>query len=145
MQLVKRTPTNSNLAWYEREFNRLFGDSCGCEADSIASWSPAVDIYEDENHFTVSASLPGMSRQDVKVSLENGILTISGERSLANGDKADNYTRLEQAYGAFARSFSLPDTIDLPKVEAVMDKGVLTVTLPKAEAARPKQIDIKVH
>lgn len=145
MQIVKRSPTNTNQSWYDREFNRLFGDSCGCETDCITCWSPAVDVYEDENHYSLSASLPGLSREDVKVSLENGILTVSGERRLAESESPDNYTRIEQSYGAFSRSFSLPDTIDVAKVEATMDKGILTVTLPKAETARPKQINVKVN
>jgi HSP20 family protein len=129
--------------------NRLFHDFWGGRSaadEALAcAWTPAVDILEEEDAYTVSMALPGLSQGDVKVGIENNTLTISGERKLDKEDKRDDYARIEQFYGTFSRSFTLPNTIDASKVEAHMDKGVLKVVLPRREEARPKSIEVKVH
>lgn len=133
----------------QREMNRFFSDYWGgrtpAEEVITGSWTPAVDIFEDADHFQVAVALPGLTQSDVKVNIENNVLTISGERKLENEDKRDKYTRIEQFYGSFTRTFTLPNTIDAGKVEAKMDKGVLLVTLPRREETKPRAIEVKVN
>jgi HSP20 family protein len=128
--------------------NRLYQDFWGRSPDGetlAGEWTPAVNIREDKDEYVLSVALPGLDQQDVKVNLENNALTISGERKLEHEDKRDSYSRIEQFYGSFTRSFSLPNTIDATKVEAKMEKGVLTISLPRREETKPKAIEVKVH
>jgi len=111
-------------------------DVCGC-------WTPNADVYEDEQAFIMTMDLPGFTREDVKIELENDILSICGDRKF-DEQKRGSYHRLEREYGDFCRSFSVGNRVDQAKIEATMDKGVLTVRLPKAEASKPKQIEVKV-
>jgi len=145
MALVRWNPNREMTNW-QREWNRMLGDFLGDTTDSVTgNWAPQVDIYEDENHVVVSAALPGMAQEDISVNIENNTLTISGERKFANEEKKDRFTRVEQFYGNFTRSFALPNTIDQEKIEATMDKGILSVTLPKREETKPRSIKVKVH
>lgn len=137
-----------DLATIQNEMNRFFnGGTARYDQEDFltGSWIPQVDIFEDEDHIKVLAALPGMKQKEINVNIENNVLTISGERKLENEDKRDNYARVEQHYGSFSRSFSLPNTIDAGKVEASMDKGILTVNLPKREEAKPKLIEVKIN
>jgi HSP20 family protein len=109
-----------------------------------AGWTPAVDIYEDSEGITLKADVAGIDPKDVDVKIENGILTMKGERKLEKEDKKDNYTRVERYYGAFTRSFTIPPQVDTAKVIAETKHGVLKVFLPKAPEAKPKQIQVKV-
>ena len=146
MTLVRWNPF-CDLDVLQREVSRLFDGNIlrSSEEDFLAgSWTPQVDIFEDGEAITVSAALPGLSKKDIKINIENHILTIAGERKLAHEDKSDNYTRVEQFYGSFYRSFTLPNTIDAGKIDATMDQGILKVTLPKREETKPKQIEVKV-
>lgn len=129
------------------EIDRLFGEvfptRAGARGD-IGGWTPNVDIYEDKDAITISVDLPGVNQKDVKLNIDNNVLTLSSERKLEHEDKKDNYHRIERFYGTFSRSFSLPNTVDVEKIDAHMENGVLKITLPKREEAKPKQIEIKV-
>ncbi len=110
-----------------------------------AQWAPLVDISEDDQEYTIKAELPGLEKDQVKVTVENGTLLISGERVSENEEKNRKYHRVERAHGSFLRSFTLPDDADGTKIRAEFKNGVLKVHLPKAEAAKPKSIEIKVN
>lgn len=111
---------------------------------TVAQWLPLVDITEDDNQYLIKAELPEVRKEDVKVTVENGVLTISGERKFEKEEKEKRYHRIERAYGSFTRSFSVPDDADDAKVSADFKDGVLTVRLTKSEKARPKAIEVKV-
>lgn len=114
--------------------------------DSLAAaeWSPAVDITEDDQSYVIKAELPEVKKEDVRVTLENGVLTLTGERKLEKEEKGRKYHRIERAYGTFSRSFALPENIDAGRVTAAFKDGMLTVTVAKSENAKPKQIEVKV-
>jgi HSP20 family protein len=104
-----------------------------------------VDISEDNNEYVVKAELPEMKKEEVKVSVENGELTISGERKIEKEEKGKKYHRIERSYGSFMRSFTLPETVSGEKVSAEFKDGILTVHLPKDEKTKPKSIEVKVQ
>src|SRR5437763_16356075 len=107
-------------------------------------WSPSVDIYETENELVLQADLPDVKLEDIEVRVENETLTLKGERKFQKDDSVKGYHRIERSYGSFTRSFSVPATVDAEKVGAEFKNGVLTVTLPKKEAAKPRQVKIEV-
>jgi len=115
------------------------------EAMTIAQWAPSVDISEDDKEWLVKADLPEVKKEEVKVSVENGVLTITGERKFEKEEKDKKYHRIERAYGNFLRSFALPDAADGTKVAAEFKDGVLKVHLPKNEKATPKAVEVKVQ
>jgi len=117
----------------------------GKEALTVAQWSPLVDIAEDEKGYLIKAELPDMKKEDVRLTVENDVLVISGERKLEKEEQGKKYHRIERAYGSFARSFSLPDDADGSKVSADYKDGMLHVHLPKSERSKPKAIEIKVR
>lgn len=110
----------------------------------LSSWSPAVDVAEDKEHFKFHVELPGVKKEDVKISLNDGVLSVRGERSFKDEEKKKNYHRIERSYGMFERSFTLPNTVMADKIEANMKDGVLEIMVPKREEAKPKEIEIKV-
>jgi HSP20 family protein len=112
------------------------------EALGEDSWLPAVDIRETDEHFIFTAELAGLSKDDVAISIEEKVLTIAGERALEGKEENQNFHRIERSYGKFSRSFSLPQDVDQEKVSANFDNGLLTVAVPKAEAVKPRQIEI---
>jgi HSP20 family protein len=114
------------------------------ESLTVSEWTPLVDITEDDKEYLIKAELPEVKKDDVKVTVENGLLTISGERKIEKEEKGKRYHRVERAYGSFVRSFSLPDDADGNKVNAEFKDGVLRVHLAKSEHAKPKQIEVKV-
>jgi HSP20 family protein len=114
------------------------------EALTISSWTPLVDITEDEKEYVLKVELPEVKKSDVKVTVENGVLTISGERKLEKEEKNRRFHRIERAYGQFVRSFTLPDDSETENVSAEFKDGVLQVRVSKSEKARPKAIDVKV-
>jgi HSP20 family protein len=116
----------------------------GQENMTITQWAPSVDIIEDDKEWLVKADLPEVKKEDVKVTVENGVLTITGERKFEKEEKDKKYHRIERAYGNFLRSFTLPDAADGAKVNAEFKDGVLKVHLPKSEQAKPKAFDVKV-
>ena len=114
-------------------------------AQPSQGWVPAVDIYETENHdLVVRAEVPGMTREDIQVTVENGTLVLKGEKKFDPEVKEEHYRRIERAYGAFHRSFTLPNTVDATKVSADYKNGVLTVKLPFREEAKPRTINVEV-
>ena len=111
---------------------------------TVSQWLPLVDITEDDKEYLIKAELPEVKKDDVKVTVESGVLTISGERKFEREEKDKRYHRIERSYGSFTRSFNVPDDADDAKVAAEFKDGVLTVRLAKSEKARPKSIEVKV-
>ena len=110
----------------------------------MADWVPAVDVSETDGEFKIKAEIPDVKKEDVKVTLEDGVLTIQGQRKQEKEDKGTKYHRVERTYGSFVRSFTLPDLVDEEKVKAEFKDGVLNLQLPKSEKAKPKAIEVKV-
>ena len=115
------------------------------ESWTTPGFVPAVDILEKDNEYVLEAEVPGMTKKDIHIDLRDGVLTISGERKYEGEEKKDQYTRVERCYGSFTRSFTLPEHVETDKIDAEYKDGVLRVTLPKGERARPKAIDVKIH
>jgi HSP20 family protein len=137
------------LAEFERRLGGIFGRTPqiagnGNEAISLAAWEPLVDIAEDDKEFLVKVEVPEMKKEDVKVTVENGTLRISGERKAEKEEKNRKYHRIERSYGSFLRAFTLPDGADGTKVSAQYKDGVLSVHLPKTAEAKPKSVEVKV-
>jgi HSP20 family protein len=118
--------------------------SWGKEALTVAQWSPVVDIMEDEKEYLIKAELPDMKKEDVRLTVENEVLAISGERTFEKEEKGKKYHRTERAYGRFVRSFSLPEDADGSRVSADYKDGMLHVHLPKSQKAKSKAIEVKV-
>jgi HSP20 family protein len=119
-----------------------FGDGNG--GLKLADWSPQVDITEDDKEYLIKADLPEMKKDEIKVNVENGVLTVSGERKTEKEEKNKKFHRIERSYGTFMRSFALPEDADGTKVAAEFKEGVLRVHLPKNPVAKPKSIEVKV-
>lgn len=131
----------------QRNLNSLFDTNYGNrsrEEVALNAWTPAVDIYEDDNEFLLKLELPEMSKEDIRVSLNENVLAISGERRFENEEKRDNYHRVERSYGQFYRSFTLPPNVNVEDINAEYKDGVLRLSLPKREEAKPKQISVAV-
>lgn len=147
MTLTRWSPARELLEMAD-EMNRLmsnvFGDVTRETSFFKGTWSPAVDISEDKDNFYLHVELPGLKKDDVKVSYEDGILTIRGEKKAEREDKDVNYHRIERSFGMFERSFRVPTRIKEDNIEARFENGVLTITLPKAEEVKPKEIAVKV-
>jgi HSP20 family protein len=129
------------------EVNRLFEDNFTRERSGhadLATWAPAVDIYETENELVVKADLPDLQDKDIDVRITNNTLTIRGERKFEKDVKEENFLRLERTYGSFMRSFSLPNTVSSENIRAEYRNGVLTLHMAKREESKPKQIKISV-
>jgi HSP20 family protein len=138
-----------NLADFEKRLERAFTrtpllPSEGGESFSLAEWEPLTDISEDDKEFLVKIELPAMKKDDVKVTLENGVLRISGERKEEKEEKNKKYHRLERSYGSFVRAFSLPSVVDGTRIKADYHEGVLSIHLPKTEEAKSKAIEVTV-
>jgi HSP20 family protein len=127
--------------WFGRPVRRREGEK---EALRVTEWSPLVDIEENEKEYVVKAELPEIKKEDVKVTVENDVLTIAGERKFEKEEKGKKYHRVERSYGSFGRSFTLPEDADGTKVSADYKDGVLRIHLPKSEKAKPKAIEVKV-
>src|SRR5437660_9573969 len=134
------------LADVENRLSRFFGRrrTNGRDDLTIADWEPLADITEDDKEYIIKAELPDVKKEDVKVTVENGVLTIAGERKFEKEETKRKFHRVERGYGTFVRSFTLPDDADGNKVKAEFKNGVLTVHLPKSEHAKPKQIEVNV-
>jgi len=111
---------------------------------STSAWLPSVDVFEDKESLKIVAELPGLKPEDVKITLENSTLTLRGEKKQVAEEKTERVHRYERSYGSFERSFSLPNTVDTDKVAASFENGVLTITLPKAEKAKPREVSVSV-
>jgi HSP20 family protein len=151
MAIVRWEPFRDLMSLQER-MNRMFDESYRGRGQQSSeddwalggSWAPAVDIYEQDGNIVMKAELPGIDPKDVDIRLENNTLTLRGERKLDKDVKRDNYHRVERAYGAFSRSFTLPTMVDQGNIKAEFKDGVLRVVLPKREEAKPRQIQINV-
>jgi HSP20 family protein len=127
------------------QFSRLFDIAFPSRsAESFGDWSPALDAHEDKDKYVVSLDVPGLKKEDINVSVHDGVLTVSGERRSEKDVKEGTVHRTERFYGKFSRSVSLPAEVRADKVSAVYKEGVLTVEIPKAEEAKPKTIEVKV-
>ena len=138
---------DSEFSQVHKEIDQMFNRFLhgGTVADSQAvNLLPAVDIVEHENEYKVSLELPGVKKEDVKITLSNDVLTVKGEKKSEKESKGKNFHRSERNYGTFQRSFVLPTLVQNDKIEAAYDSGILTITLPKMEEAKPKEIEVKV-
>ena len=146
MAIIKVDPFREFAVMQDR-LNRLFGNVYLRDEDTgfRGSWVPSVDIFETDAHdLVLRAELPGMSREDIDVTVENGTIVIKGEKKFDPAVKEEHYRRIERAYGTFHRSFTLPNTVDPARVTAEYKNGVLTVTLPVREEAKPRSVKVNV-
>jgi HSP20 family protein len=147
MTLVRWRPMKDMISM-QRDLNRAFNDffSTSTASNDLfeRDWAPAVDIFEKDDEVNLKAELPGMTREDISISIENSTLTISGEKKRENEVSDDNYHRIERSYGRFQRAFSLPSTVDSQNVKANFKDGILSITLAKKEEAKPKKIEVAV-
>jgi len=144
MNLIRWSPFR-DMTILQNQMNRLFEDALHTwptESDSTSVWSPTADIYETDNDLILQADLPGIDPKQIDVRVENNMLTIRGERCFEPKVKQENFHRVERSYGTFSRSFTLTTAVDSEKVQANYKNGVLSITLPKAEQAKPKRIQI---
>lgn len=144
-----RDPVLADLFGLSNRLSRLLNDGLGgadwqLRDSASAAWMPAVDIFEEPNAIRIMAEVPGVKPEDVKISLENNVLTIHGSKQQAAEERTERVHRYERTYGAFERSFTLPTTVDAGSINATYEHGVLTVTLPKVERAKPRQIEVQV-
>jgi len=146
MRVLSRWEPSRGAATLQEQFNRLFGDAFERtgEESNLTSWAPAVDIFETEHELVVKADVPDVDPKDLDIRVENNILTIRGERKFEKKVDENNYLRVERAYGSFARSFTLANTVNAEAIKADYQNGVLTLSIPKREEAKPKQIKVNV-
>lgn len=127
------------LRLFQDSVNRIFS-----EGAATRPWTPSVDIKETENEITLIADVPGVDQKDLEIKIEDGTLTLKGERKFEEEKKGEGYHRIERGYGSFVRCFSIPDSVDPEKVKASYKNGVLTVHLPKKEVAKPRTVKVSV-
>ncbi len=148
MALVRWDPFRE-LEEVSDRLNRMFArpvasGTNGKETMIVADWTPSVDISETEVEYLIKTEIPDVKKEDVKVTVEDGVLTIQGQRKQEKEEKGTKYHRIERSYGSFVRTFSLPDVIETDRVKAEFKDGVLNLHLPKSERAKPKAIEVKV-
>ena len=135
-----------DLRTLQEELNRLFSTNLSRAFDDEGigrgAWAPSIDIYENKDHIVLEAELPGMNQEDFDLSIENNVITLRGERKFEKTDETDNYHRVERSYGAFTRSFTLPQTVSAEGATAEYNNGVLRVTLPKREETKSRRIQV---
>jgi HSP20 family protein len=144
MTFVRWNPF-SEVSLLQNQMNRLFDSALQTwpgDANATTQWAPSADIYETEDELVVALDLPGVDPKMVDIRVENNVLTIRGERQFEEKQNQDNFHRVERSYGAFARSFTLSTFVDADKIRAAYKAGVLRINLPKAEAVKPKRIQI---
>jgi len=158
MTLIRWNPVRDVTAWrpisdlmgdvvnMQSEIDRMFDRFRGgiLDESGATAFMPPVDITEDETNFIIRAELPGVKKQDVSITVQNGVLTVRGEKKQEVEKKEGNVHRVERSYGTFQRSFTLPTSVKSDKIEASYDNGVLAISLPKSEEAKPKEIEVKV-
>jgi HSP20 family protein len=148
--LIRWQPLNDLSTWnrgMDRLFNEFMGRSLHQMADETSasgSWSPAVNILEKHEGIVITADLPGLRSEDVDVTVDNGVLTIRGQRNFEEASEGETYHRVERWYGSFERSFSIPNSVDPSKIEARFVNGEMTVTLPKREESKPRSVKVKI-
>ena len=146
MRLMSRWEPFRGAATLQEQVNRLVNDvfERNTQESSLSTWAPAVDIYESEQELVVKADLPDIDPKELDIRVENNVLTIRGERKFEKKVNEENYLRVERTYGAFSRSFSLANTVNPENIRAEYQNGVLTLSIPKREEAKPKQIKVNV-
>ncbi|HYA64462.1 MAG TPA: Hsp20/alpha crystallin family protein [Candidatus Sulfotelmatobacter sp.] len=134
------------VTFLQEQINRLFNEAFDRSTDegSLTTWAPAIDIYETEQELVVKADLPDVKPEDLDIRVENNILTIRGDRKFEKKVNENNYLRVERSYGSFSRSFSLANSVNTEAIKADYKDGVLTLSIPKREEAKPKQIKVQV-
>ena len=141
--MTRWTPATLARDPFFRVFDSLFNqDLLPSEEVSNRTWMPPVDIQETADSYRLTAELPGLTKEDINITLENNVLRLTGERKFEKDAKKEGYHRIERTYGAFSRAFTLPSQVNHDKVEAAFENGVLTITVPKAEQAKPRKISI---
>ena len=145
MALVKWEPIREIEDLFDRYTSKLGWPSLGREAFSTTEWSPKVDISETDQAFTIKAELPEVRKEDIKVNIENGTLSISGERKQEKEEKDKKFHRVERFYGSFMRSFTLPDNVDASQIKAEYKDGMLNLSLPKTAENKPKATEVKIQ
>ena len=147
MTLVRWRPTR-DIFRFRDEMDRLFDDFIdrfpARRETGEQMWNPDVDIRETDNEVVVKAEIPGMEQKDINISIKDSVLTLKGEKKQEKEEKEANYHRVERTYGSFTRMFTLPTTVVADKATAKYNKGVLSITLPKAEEAKPKEIAVEI-
>jgi HSP20 family protein len=138
MTMITRIDPFRELA----SFFENFSEPTGKGQLTAGSFVPPVDVYEDEHNLVLKLEVPGLSEDDLNVSVENNTLTVQGERKFEKEEKEENFHRIERRYGSFVRTFKLPNTVDAEKVDASYDKGILKITLAKRAEAKPRQIKV---
>jgi HSP20 family protein len=143
---ITRWDSYQGLSELQEQVTRLFQSAFPRRSDNSAltTWAPAVDIYETENELVVKTDLPEVNQKDLDVRVESNMLTIRGERKFENKVEQEAYLRVERTYGAFSRSFSLPNTVNSEAIKADYKNGVLTITLPKRAESKPKQVKVNI-
>ena len=146
MNLTKWDPL-SELEALSGRLNRIFGrpalpGATGYDMLKMADWTPSVDVSETDKEFVIKAEIPGVKKEDVKVTIEHGMLTIKGERKMEKEEKGKKFHRIERSYGSFVRSFRIPDGVDESKVKAEFKDGMMTIALPKSEKVKPRKIQV---
>lgn len=146
MRALSRWEPFRGATTLQEQVNRLLNDvfERNHQESSLSTWAPAVDIFETEHELVVKADLPDVDPKDLDIRVENNILTLRGERKFEKKVNEDNYLRVERAYGSFSRSFSLSNTVNSEAIKADYQNGVLTLSIPKREEAKPKQIKVSV-
>src|SRR2546421_8047867 len=147
MRTLTRWEPFRGVTSLQEQVNRLFNDAFERQGEesSLTAWAPAVDIYESEHELVVEADLPDVNPKDLDIRVENNILTIRGERKFEKKVNEENYLRVERSYGSFARSFTLANTVNTDAIKAEYQNVVLTLSIPKREEAKPKQIEVSVN
>ena len=142
---IKRWDPFRDLMSIQNEMNRLFGRTYGGDVGetSRGAWTPALDVFETQEKFVITMELPGVSADDVDISVEDSTLLVRGERKFYSEQDEDSFLRIERRFGEFTRSLTLPSTADAEGIQASFDQGVLTIEVPKKEEAKPKRISIK--
>ena len=146
MRTLSRWEPFRSVGSLQEQINRVFDDVVGRTTDesALSTWVPAVDIYETEHELVVKADLPDVDPKDLDIRVENNLLTIHGERKFEKKVSEENYLRVERSYGTFSRSFSLSNSVNPEAIKADYQNGVLTLSIPKREEAKPKQIKVNV-
>jgi len=145
MELVKFSPFGRSFGFrnhMDSIINEFFHPAACIDEGTARVWNPIVDVYENDESIVVKAEVPGVDKKDISVDIDNGVLTVKGERKHEEEVKEDRFYRKERVYGKFQRSFRLPEGTDYDKINADFKDGILTVTVPKAEEKKPKQISI---
>ncbi len=147
MSLIKWTPIR-DLIDIQEEMNKLFNerlDNLSVTKNLKANmWEPLVDIIENDENYIIKAEVPDVEKKDIVINVENNLLSIKGEKKIEKQEKKENYHRAERYYGVFERAFTLPSTVDQENIKASLEKGVLTLIIPKKEELKPKKIDIDI-